>query len=88
MEDEFFVGAVVRSGAFGGDVVGGFEGDRVLSLDAEDAGGSGAATAADGADKKPDNFVNETVDADVDLVPDAAELALGEEAQGAEEVGH
>ena len=53
---------------------------------AADRRASKAAAPADRAHEKPDYFVDTPVDPDVDFIPDAPELALGDEADCAGQV--
>jgi hypothetical protein len=82
MQDELFVGAVVFSGSFGRNVVGRLEGDGMFCLQgkrdrwARSRGGTTTPT------KKPDYFVDATIDPNMDLVPNTTELARGQKADG------
>ena len=82
MQDKLLVRAVVFSSSFRRDVVGRLERDRVFRLQ----GNRGARTLAGGGTttprKKPDYFVDEAINSNMDLVPNPPELARGQKADG------
>ena len=82
MQDELFVRAVILSSSFGGNMIGRLEGDRVFRLQRNGGGWTRAGGGTTTPPKKPDYFVDEAIDSNMDLVPNTAELARGQKADG------